>query len=65
MIDRINDKESSVRVQAVIALSKLAGTEDPNELAEGEPDALSVLIEVLQYDPTPCVIMPFISLSPI
>ncbi|KAF8494799.1 nuclear condensing complex subunit [Gautieria morchelliformis] len=50
LLERINDKESSVRIQAVIALSKLAGTEDPEDLDEGEPDVIEVLMEILQFD---------------
>ncbi|KAF8524376.1 nuclear condensing complex subunit [Hysterangium stoloniferum] len=50
LLDRINDKESFVRIQAVIALSKLSGTEDPEDLEEGEPDVVEVLIDILQFD---------------
>ena len=51
LIERINDKESTVRIQAVIALSKLSGTEDPEDLDDGEPDVIEVLMELLQFDP--------------
>lgn len=54
-MERIHDKESSIRVQAVIALSKLSGTEDPEDLEEGEPDVIDVLIEIVQFDPAACV----------
>jgi condensin complex subunit 3 len=40
-----------VRIQAVIALSKLSGTEDPEDLDEGEPDVIDILTEILQFDP--------------
>ena len=39
-----------MRIQAVIALSKLSGTEDPEDLEEGEPDVIEVLMEILQFD---------------
>jgi condensin complex subunit 3 len=51
LLERINDKEFTVRIQAVIALSKLSGTEDPADLDEGEPDVVEVLMEILQFDP--------------
>jgi condensin complex subunit 3 len=49
-LERINDKEFSVGIQAVIALSNLFGTEDPEDLDEGEPDVVEVLMEILQFD---------------
>jgi len=50
LLDRTKDKESSVRVQAAIALSKLAGSEDPDDLEENEMEAIEVLMDMLQYD---------------
>ncbi|KAF8647428.1 hypothetical protein AX16_006718 [Volvariella volvacea WC 439] len=50
LIDRITDREPSVRVQAVIALSKLCGSEDPDEVADGEKTVLDILLETLAYD---------------
>lgn len=55
LLDRIHDKETPVRVQAVIALSKLAGSEDAAEVEDGEQTVNEVLIETLNYDPSPCV----------
>jgi condensin complex subunit 3 len=52
LLARINDKEAPIRVQAVIALSKLCGSEDPDELENGEPTAIEVLTEVLNGDPS-------------
>lgn len=52
LLDRISDKEAPIRVQAVIALSKLCGSEDPAEIEEG-PSAIEVLGEVLSTDPSP------------
>ncbi|KAI0696847.1 nuclear condensing complex subunit [Cytidiella melzeri] len=46
LLERIRDKEAQVRVQAVIALSKLCGSEDPSE----ETNITDVLIETLSYD---------------
>jgi condensin complex subunit 3 len=48
---RVYDKEPSVRVQAVTALSKLAGSEDPADLTDGEPLAIDILIDILSQDP--------------
>ncbi|KAJ7086065.1 nuclear condensing complex subunit [Mycena belliarum] len=50
LLDRIHDKESMIRVQVVLALSKLAGSEDPSELGEGESTVLQVLIDTLSTD---------------
>ncbi|KAG2088380.1 nuclear condensing complex subunit, partial [Suillus discolor] len=51
LFERVHDKEIFVRVQAVIALSKLCGSEDPSDVEEGEPTALEVLLETLSCDP--------------
>ena len=37
MVERVRDKEAPIRVQAVIALSKLAPSEDISELDDDEP----------------------------
>jgi len=49
LLERIRDKESTIRVQATISLAKLSGIEDP--VAE-EPAVIDVLLETLTYDPT-------------
>ena len=54
LLERICDKEASIRVQSVIALSKLCGSEDPTEIEEG-PSAIDVVGEVLSTDPSPWV----------
>lgn len=46
LLERIRDKENPVRVQAAIALSKLCGSEDPDE----EPKITDVIIDILTYD---------------
>jgi len=50
IMDRVNDKEPPVRAQAVIALSKLCGTEDQADIEDGEPTAIDVLIDALTHD---------------
>ncbi|KAG8932901.1 hypothetical protein FRC01_011776 [Tulasnella sp. 417] len=54
LLERIRDKENSIRVQAVIALAKLQG-ENPEEMEEEEQSVSDVLIDVLQHDPSPDV----------
>ncbi|KAG6907366.1 hypothetical protein DXG01_009187 [Tephrocybe rancida] len=53
LIDRICDKETIIRAHAATALSKLAGSEDPDEVAPGEKTILEVLLDVLSFDPAP------------
>ncbi|KAG6830471.1 hypothetical protein H0H87_008044 [Tephrocybe sp. NHM501043] len=50
LLDRVHDKESTVRVQVVIALSKLAGSDDPSDLEDGEQTILEVLLDTLEHD---------------
>lgn len=47
------DKESTIRSQAVSALARLVGSEDPSELQHGEKSILDVLLDVLCSDPAP------------
>ncbi|KAJ7669544.1 nuclear condensing complex subunit [Mycena polygramma] len=49
------DKESTIRAQAVSALARLVGSEDPSELQDGEKSILEVLLDVLSLDPAPDV----------
>jgi condensin complex subunit 3 len=42
-----------IRVQVVLALSKLAVSEDPSEVDKGEQTLLQVLIDTLSSDPSP------------
>lgn len=53
VLDRVNDKEALVRVHAIIALSKLVGSEDPDEVEEGGMTILDILLDVLECDPAP------------
>ncbi|PBK90011.1 ARM repeat-containing protein [Armillaria gallica] len=50
LIERICDKEPLIRSHAVAALSKLAGTEDPDELQADERTILELLLDVVTYD---------------
>lgn len=52
LLMRINDKEPTVRVRAVVALSKLCGSEDPEEVEDGEQITVEVLMDVLSGDPS-------------
>lgn len=52
LMERASDKEHIVRMQAVSALSKLCGGEDPDELADGEPTILSELEDIMVHDPS-------------
>ncbi len=55
LVERVRDKESFIRVQAVAALAKICGSEDPEELAEDEQTATEVLEDLLAHDPSACV----------
>ncbi|KAE9404610.1 hypothetical protein BT96DRAFT_955565 [Gymnopus androsaceus JB14] len=50
LIDRLCDKEPLIRAHAAIALSKLVGTENPDELTRGEKTCLDLLLECVRYD---------------
>ncbi|KAF9461702.1 chromosome condensation complex protein [Collybia nuda] len=52
LLERVNDKETPVRVQAVIALSKLAGSEEATEVEDGEQSVSDVLMDILAHDST-------------
>lgn len=65
LMERARDREPPIRVQAIIALSKLAGSEDISEVEEGEQTILEVLVDALTYDISPYVypsaLYPYIS----
>jgi condensin complex subunit 3 len=42
-----------VRVQVVISLAKLAGSEDPSEVVDGETSVLDVLLDTVAHDSSP------------
>lgn len=50
LMDRLSDKEPLIRSHAVAALSKLVGTEDPDEVEEGEKSILEILLDVVSSD---------------
>ena len=51
-MERVRDKEPTIGVQAVIALSKLCGSEDPYDLEDDEATAIDVLEDMLAHDPS-------------
>lgn len=52
LIERAMDKESFVRVQAVIGLAKLQGAEGEGaEEEDDESNATNILLDVLEHDP--------------
>ncbi|KAJ5466609.1 hypothetical protein N7539_009565 [Penicillium diatomitis] len=56
LLKRIRDKESSVRVQAVIGLARLTGNEDDEDGPDDNSTALlEKLIEIMQNDTSPDV----------
>ena len=56
LMERVRDKESFIRVQAVAALAKICGSEDLEELEEDEQTATEVLEDLLAHDPSACVL---------
>ena len=62
LLERVRDKELFIRVQAVAALAKICGSEDPKELGEDEQTPTDVLESLLAHDPSACV--PFHPLLP-
>ena len=52
LLERVRDKESFIRVQAVAALAKICGSEDIGELAEDEQTSTEVLEDLLAHDPS-------------
>ncbi|KDR80169.1 hypothetical protein GALMADRAFT_62541 [Galerina marginata CBS 339.88] len=53
LIERLNDKETLIRTHAVVALSKLLGSEDPDEVGQGEQTILQTLLDIVSTDPAP------------
>ena len=53
LLDRLRDKEATIRAQAGAALSKLSLTEDLDELDEDDSSILEVVLDALAYDPSP------------
>ena len=64
LLEHVRDKEPFVHVQAVAALAKICGSEDLEELGEGEQTVTEVLEDLLAYDPSACVSPTLPSCSP-
>ncbi|KAG6370186.1 hypothetical protein JVT61DRAFT_12333 [Boletus reticuloceps] len=59
LMECVHDKETHIRVQAAVALSKLCGSEDPSDVEEGEQAAIDVFLDTLSCDPAappPCIL---------
>ncbi|KAM6503310.1 Nuclear condensing complex subunit [Amanita muscaria] len=50
LVERVSDKESLIRAYVAVALSKLVGTEDPNEVQDGGKTILETLLEITCLD---------------
>ena len=50
LVERLQDNEANVRAQAVAALAKLSFSEDVNELEEGEPSIVSLILNIMTCD---------------
>jgi len=61
LLDRINDRETSVRCQAVMSLAKLCISEDPEDLEE--VSMIEVLLDTLAHDPSAYVVFSCVLLS--
>ena len=57
LIQRLYDKETIIRVHVIIALSKLVGTESPDEIEQGKRTILQMLLDTISLDPAPYVQM--------
>jgi len=54
-MDRLNDEEAIIRANTVIAHSKLIGSEDPDEVEQGE----RTILQTISTDPAACVLPPY------
>ena len=54
LLERVRDKETHVRLQAVIAIARLQRGEEGSEDDE-EESLTEILVDVLQFDPAPFV----------
>ena len=50
-VARANDKEPSIRVQAILGLAKLMGGEDDEDLEEDEPSLKEIVLDMMRFDP--------------
>jgi condensin complex subunit 3 len=51
LLERANDKEAAVRVQAALGLAKLQSGEDEDDLEDGQTPLSEVLLDILRHDP--------------
>jgi condensin complex subunit 3 len=56
-MQRVYDKETIIRVHVVIALSRLVGTESPDEIEQGGRTILQTLLDTISTDPAAYVQM--------
>ncbi|KAF9570700.1 hypothetical protein EC968_001484 [Mortierella alpina] len=52
LMERVRDKESAVRVQAVFALSKLQGGAEEEETGGNEDNVVKKLLDMMEHDPS-------------
>lgn len=50
-MDRISDEESLIRAHAVVAIAKLIGSKDVDEVETGERMILEILLDIVSHDP--------------
>jgi condensin complex subunit 3 len=50
-VARANDKEPTIRVQAILGLAKLMGGEDDEDLDEDEPSLKEIVLDMMRFDP--------------
>jgi condensin complex subunit 3 len=55
LVQRLCDKETIIRVHVIVALSKLVGTESPDEIEQGGRTILEMLLDIISTDPAPYV----------
>lgn len=58
---RARDKEPTIRVQAISALSQLCSVENPDELADGELSATEIILGIMNHDPS-AYVLPLLTL---
>lgn len=63
LLERVRDKETHARLQAVIALARLQRGEEGAE-DENEESLTEVLVDILQFDPAACVHLSIRTLLP-
>ncbi|KAJ7056620.1 nuclear condensing complex subunit [Mycena amicta] len=52
LMERVYDKEGTIRMKVVVSLSRLAEGEDLNELEEGQQSILQLLLDTMTTDPS-------------